>query len=59
MKIEQILTFSTPCMSRRFARSSRFYITPHDAPPSDEIAIVCAHATRGRPNSGVGRLAAG
>ncbi|MGH6777282.1 MAG: amino acid synthesis family protein [Bradyrhizobium sp.] len=30
-----------------------------DAPLPDEIAVICAYATRGRPNSRVGGLAAG
>jgi len=33
-------------------------ITLHDAPLPDEIAIICAFATRGRPNHRVGGLAA-
>lgn len=33
-------------------------ITLHDAPLADEIALICAYATRGRPNHRVGGLAA-
>ena len=33
-------------------------ITLHDAPRPDEIAVICAFATRGRPNHRVGGLAA-
>jgi hypothetical protein len=33
-------------------------ITLHDAPLPDEIALICAFATRGRPNHRVGGLAA-
>jgi Amino acid synthesis len=33
-------------------------ITLHDAPLPDEIALICAYATRGRPNHRVGGLAA-
>ena len=33
-------------------------ITLPDAPRPDEIAIICAYATRGRPNHRVGGLAA-
>ncbi|HEU5017605.1 MAG TPA: amino acid synthesis family protein [Pseudolabrys sp.] len=33
-------------------------ITLHDAPLPDEIAVICAFATRGRPNHRVGGLAA-
>jgi hypothetical protein len=33
-------------------------ITLHDAPLPDEIALICAYATRGRPNARVGGLAA-
>jgi hypothetical protein len=33
-------------------------ITLHDAPQADEIAVICAYATRGRPNHRVGGLAA-
>lgn len=33
-------------------------ITLHDAPQADEIAVICAYATRGRPNRRVGGLAA-
>jgi Amino acid synthesis len=33
-------------------------ITLHDAPLPDEIAIICAYATRGRPNHRVGGLSA-
>jgi hypothetical protein len=32
-------------------------ITLHDAPGPDEIAVICAYATRGRPNHRVGGLA--
>ena len=34
-------------------------ITLHDAPLPDEIAIICAYASRGRPHARVGGLAAG
>ncbi len=34
-------------------------ITLHDAPQADEIAVICAYATRGRINHRVGGLAAG
>ena len=30
----------------------------HDAPLPDEIALICAYATRGRPNHRVGGLTA-
>jgi len=33
-------------------------ITLHDAPLPDEIALICAYASRGRPNHRVGGLAA-
>jgi Amino acid synthesis len=33
-------------------------ITLHDAPLPDEIAVICAYASRGRPNHRVGGLAA-
>ena len=33
-------------------------ITLHDVPLPDEIALICAYATRGRPNHRVGGLAA-
>jgi len=33
-------------------------ITLHDAPLPDEIALICAYATRGRPNHRVGGLGA-
>ena len=33
-------------------------ITLHDAPLPDEIALICAYATRGRPNARVGGLTA-
>jgi hypothetical protein len=33
-------------------------ITLHDAPLADEIALICAYATRGRPNHRVGGLSA-
>jgi len=33
-------------------------ITLHDAPPADEIAVICAYASRGRPNHRVGGLGA-
>lgn len=33
-------------------------ITLHDAPRPDEIALICAYATRGRPNHRIGGLAA-
>lgn len=33
-------------------------ITIHDAPLPDEIAVICAYASRGRPNHRVGGLAA-
>jgi len=33
-------------------------ITVHDAPLPDEIALICAYATRGRPNHRVGGLTA-
>ncbi len=33
-------------------------ITLHDAPLPDEIAVVCAYASRGRPNHRIGGLAA-
>lgn len=33
-------------------------ITLHDAPRPDEIAVICAYATRGRPNHRIGGLAA-
>jgi hypothetical protein len=32
-------------------------VTLHDAPQEDEIAVICAYATRGRPNHRVGGLA--
>jgi hypothetical protein len=34
-------------------------ITLHDAPLPDEIALICAYATGGRPNARVGGLSAG
>lgn len=34
-------------------------ITIHDAPLPNEIAVICAYASRGRPNHRVGGLAAG
>jgi hypothetical protein len=33
-------------------------ITLHDAPQPDEIAVICAYASRGRPNHRVGGLSA-
>jgi hypothetical protein len=33
-------------------------LTLHDAPLPDEIAVICAYASRGRPNHRVGGLAA-
>jgi Amino acid synthesis len=33
-------------------------ITLHDAPLPDEIAVICAYASRGRPNHRIGGLAA-
>lgn len=33
-------------------------ITLHDAPQANEIAVICAYASRGRPNHRVGGLAA-
>ena len=33
-------------------------LTLHDAPLPDEIAVICAYASRGRPNQRVGRLSA-
>ncbi|MEX0757949.1 MAG: amino acid synthesis family protein, partial [Tistlia sp.] len=34
-------------------------LTLHDAPLPDEIAVICAYASSGRPNARVGGLAAG